>query len=221
MSPKYFMKFKYKIPPFVFGVSIGLLAGVAFFMFKIDDYIKKINKPSIDNIKIVEQTVSEEKNKEKESRREDATKQEHKPSINTKNSPNINYSEVDELLKDEEAIKVAQEELLSVKNIKVINLDVKTKKDTLMGQLAGVTSSDYPNMFFVEFWKTPLNSKGYRMTRNRVILYGLSDFSSITIYKVDDNYYLKNDDLVYKISAGTEFKPMEPVHDSELLARIN
>lgn len=215
------MKFKYKIPPFVFGVSIGLLAGVAFFMFKIDDYIKKINKPSIDNIKIVEQTVKEDSDTDKKSKKENGDdKEKHKPSINTKNSPNINYSEVDELLK-EEAIKVAQEELLSVKNIKVINLDTRSKKDTLTGQLAGVTSSDYPNMFFVEFWKTPLNSKGYRMTRNRVILYGLSDFSSITIYKVDDNYYLKNDDLVYKISAGTEFKPMEPVNDSELLARIN
>lgn len=215
------MKFKYKIPPFVFGVSIGLLAGVAFFMFKIDDYIKQINKPSIDNIKIVEQTVKEDSDKGNTSRKEDGNdKERHKPTINTKNSPNINYNEVDELLK-EESIKVAQEELLSVKNIKVINLDVRSKKDTLTGQLAGVTSSDYPNMFFVEFWKTPLNSKGYRMTRNRVILYGLSDFSSITIYKVDDNYYLKNDDLVYKISAGTEFKPMEPVNDSELLARIN
>lgn len=216
--PKRFMKFKYKIPPFVFGVSVGLLAGVAFFIFKIDDYIKKINRPSIDNIKIVEQTVTEKPRQEKEEKPE---KEKRKPSINTNNSPNINYSEVDALLREEEAIKVAQEELLSVKNIKVINLDMKTRKDTLTGQLAGVTSSEYPNMFFVEFWKTPLNSKGYRMTRNRVILYGLSDFSSITIYKVDDNYYLKNDDLVYKISAGTEFKPMEPVSDSELLARIN
>ncbi|MES2131825.1 MAG: hypothetical protein V4506_05700 [Bacteroidota bacterium] len=212
------MKFKYKIPPFVFGVSIGLLVGVAFFMFKIDDYIKKINRPTIDNIKIVEHTVSEDSHTNKEAKAK--TEYEHKATINTKNSPNINYSEVDALLK-EEAIHVAQEELLSVKNIKVINLDVKSKKDTLTGQLAGVTSADYPNMFFVEFWKTPLNSKGYRMTRNRVILYGLSDFSSITIYKVDDNYYLKNDDVVYKISSGTEFKPMELVNDTELLAKIN
>jgi hypothetical protein len=209
------MRFKYKIPPFVFGVSIGLLVGVAFFIFKIDDYLKKINKPDIDNIKIVEQSVSNTSADNKEN-----SKPEKKVSINIKNSPNINYNEVDALLKEED-IKVAQEELLSVKNIKVIDLDATSKRDTLTGQLAGVTSSDYPNLFFVEFWKTPLNSKGYRMTRNRVILYGLSDFSSITIYKVDDNFYLKNDDVVYKISSGTEFKPMELVQDSNLLARIN
>jgi hypothetical protein len=211
------MRFKYKIPPFVFGVSIGLLAGVAFFIFKIDDYLGKINKPNIDNIEIVEQTVSETKDKESS---KNNSKSQKKVSVNTKNSPNINYREVDALLKEED-VNVAQEELLSVKNIKVINLDSGSKRDTLTGQLAGVTNSDYPNLFFVEFWKTPLNSKGYRMTRNRVILYGLSDFSSITIYKVDDNYYLKNDDVVYKISSGTEFKPMELVNDSQLLAKIN
>jgi hypothetical protein len=211
------MRFKYKIPPFVFGVSIGLLAGIAFFIFKIDDYLKKFNKPDIDNIKIVEQTIT---NSPSENKSKDESKSGKKASINTKNSPNINYNEVDALLKEDD-IKVAQEELLSVKNIKVIDLDTRTKRDTLTGQLAGVTSSDYPNLFFVEFWKTPLNSKGYRMTRNRVILYGLSDFSNITIYKVDDNFYLKDDDVVYKISSGTEFKPMELVSDSQLLARIN
>ena len=210
------LRFKYKIPPFVFGVSIGLLVGIAFFIFKIDDYVKRFNKPTIDDIKITEQTII---NTVSDSKKEPNTTNK-KNTINTKNSPNINYTEIDALLK-EEAINVAQEELLSVKNIKVINLDNESKKDTLIGQLAGVTNAEFPNLFFVEFWKTPLNSKGYRMTRNRVILYGLSDFSSITIYKVDDNYYLKNDDVVYKISSGTEFKPMELVNDSDLLAKIN
>ena len=210
------LRFKYKIPPFVFGVSIGLLVGIAFFIFKIDDYVKRFNKPTIDDIKITEQTII---NTVGDSKKEPSTTNK-KNTINTKNSPNINYTEIDALLK-EEAINVAQEELLSVKNIKVINLDNESKKDTLTGQLAGVTNAEFPNLFFVEFWKTPLNSKGYRMTRNRVILYGLSDFSSITIYKVDDSYYLKNDDVVYKISSGTEFKPMELVNDSDLLAKIN
>ncbi len=212
------MKFKYKIPPFIFGVSIGLLLGVAFFMFKIDDYIKKINRSDTDNIKIVEQSVNNTNVVDKK----DATSANKKNTINTTRSPTINYSEVDKLLQtDEETVNVAQEELLSVKNIKVIDLDVSARKDTLTGQLAGVSSSEYPNIFFVEFWKTPLNSKGYRMTRNRVILYGLSDFRGVTIYKVDDTYYLKNDDIVYKISSGTEFKQMELVNDSELLAKIN
>ena len=51
------LKLKYKIPPFVFGVTIGLLVGIVFFIFKIDDYIKKISKPSIESIKVTEQSM--------------------------------------------------------------------------------------------------------------------------------------------------------------------
>lgn len=209
------LKFKYKIPPFVFGVTIGLLIGVVFFIFKIDDYIKKIAKPSIESIKITEQSMDGLLDQNED------TISTKKIRLSAKKSPTINYSEVDQLLNDDEDFTIAKEELLSVKNIKVIDLNGTKKQDTLVGQLAGVTNASFPNLFFVEFWKTPLNSKGYRMTRNRVILYGLSDFSNITIYKVDDNFYLKNDEFVYKISAGTEFKSLEIVNDSELLAKIN
>ena len=209
------LKLKYKIPPFVFGVTIGLLIGIVFFIFKIDDYIKKISKPSIESIKITEQSMDGLLDENED------TISNKKLRLSAKKSPTINYSEVDQLLNDDEDFNIAKEELLSVKNIKVIDLDASKKQDTLVGQLAGVINTSFPNLFFVEFWKTPLNSKGYRMTRNRVILYGLSDFSSITIYKVDDNFYLKNDEFVYKISAGTEFKSLEIVSDSELLAKIN
>jgi hypothetical protein len=209
------LKLKYKIPPFVFGVTIGLLIGIVFFIFKIDDYIKKISKPSIESIKITEQSMDGLLDQNED------TISIKKLRLSAKKSPTINYSEVDQLLNDDEDLNIAKEELLSVKNIKVIDLDATKKQDTLVGQLAGVTTTNFPNLFFVEFWKTPLNSKGYRMTRNRVILYGLSDFSSITIYKVDDSFYLKNDEFVYKISAGTEFKSLEIVNDSELLAKIN
>ena len=207
------MRFKRKIPAFVFGVTIGLLIGVAFFIFKIDGYFKRMRSSNTEKIKIVE-TIPQEKKEEKTEKRIPGKK------INTSKSPDIDYNEVDNLLKEEAGINVAKEELISIKNIKVIDLD-GTHKDTLTGQLAGVSSDDFPNMFFVEFWKTPLNSKGYRMTRNRVILYGASDFSNVTIYKVDDSFYLKSEEQVYKLSAGTEFKPMERVNDSNLLARIN
>jgi hypothetical protein len=210
------MRFKYKIPPFIFGVTIGLLVGGAFFIFKIDDYLKKFNKPNIDNIKIIEKVES---NKAIESYENYVT--EKKQSINTKNSPKVDYKRLDSLILDEEEVNVMKEEHLSDKKIKVINLDSKVQKDTLVNKLAGVTKDEYPDVFTVEFWKTPLNSKGYKMTRNRIVLYGLSDFSNITIYKVEDKIYLKDDDFVYKITSSPEFKTLELLDDIELLARIN
>lgn len=207
------MRIKRKIPPFIFGLSIGLILGIGFFIFKIDDILKRVNKPKIDNIKITEKVFEDTKTSEFTSP--------EKQKVKLKKSSNLNYKEIDSLIKEEE-VNIAKEELLTVKTIKVIDLDSKTEsKDTLTGHLAGVKAQDYPDVFFVEFWRTPLNSKGYRMTRNRVVLYGISDFSSLTLYKVDDNFYIKNDEIVYKISSGTEFKPMEIVKDNDLLAKIN
>jgi hypothetical protein len=207
------MRIKRKIPSFIFGLSIGLILGIGFFIFKIDDILKRVNKPKIDNIKITEKVFEDTKTSEFTSP--------EKQKVKLKKSTNLNYKEVDSLIKEED-VNIAKEELLTVKTIKVIDLDSKTEsKDTLTGHLAGVKAQDYPDVFFVEFWRTPLNSKGYRMTRNRVVLYGISDFSSLTLYKVDDNFYIKNDEIVYKISSGTEFKPMEIVRDNDLLAKIN
>jgi hypothetical protein len=210
------MQIKRKIPSFVFGLSIGLIIGIGFFIFKLDDYFSKLKTANTQQIKIIEQPVKPEENKKEEEK-----KSNERFKINTKVSPYTNYKEVDSLIKADDAeIQVAKEELISVKNIKLIDLD-RSQRDTLSGKLAGVNEDDNGSLFFVEFWKTPLNSKGYRMARNRIILYGFSDFSSLNIYKVDDVYYLKSEEQVYKVSSGSEFMPMERVNDSDLLAKIN
>jgi hypothetical protein len=209
------VQFKRKIPSFIFGLSVGLLIGIFFFIFKLDDYFNKIKTAATGQIKIIERPVKEEEKKEQNATSSNRYK------INTKVSPYTNYKVVDSLIKaDDGEINVAKEELLSVKNIKLIDLD-RLQKDTLSAELAGVNPENTQDLFFVEFWKTPLNSKGYRMTRNRIILYGFSDFSSMNLYKVDNVFYLKSEEQVYKLSTGSEFMPMERVNDSDLLARIN
>jgi hypothetical protein len=208
------MQIKRKIPTFIFGVSIGLIIGVAFFLFKLDDYFNKIKSAAVKEIKIIEKPVLQEKKEEPKD-----VKERYK--INTKVSPYTNYKEVDSLIKHEDSeINVAKEEFISVKNIKLIDLDA-VQKDTLAAKLAGVNRNENTDLFFVEFWKTPLNSKGYRMTKNRIILYGFSDFSSLNLYKVDDVYYLKSEDQVYKVSTHADFMPMDRVNDADLLAKIN
>lgn len=208
------MQIKRKIPAFVFGVSIGLIIGIAFFIFKLDDYFNKMKTAASNQIKIIEQPVKAE---EKEEKKED---DKTRFKINTKISPYTNYKEVDSLIKADNEINLAKEVLISVKSVKLINLDV-IQNDSTLSTMAGVNPSVPTDMFFIEFWKTPLNSKGYRMSKNRIMLYGFSDFSSFNIYKVDDGFYLKSEDQVYKINISQDFMPMERVNNADLLAKIN
>ena len=205
---------KRKIPTFVFGLSIGLLVGICFFVFKINDLFNKLKESASEKITVIEKTVNKTNEDEK-------TKNNNRFKINFKKSTKINYSEVDSLIKEDSGINIASDELLTVKNIKIIQIgEFIPSKDSSDIQKTRIddTNSD---LYFVEFWKTPLNSKGYRFTKNKIMLYGFDDFSNLTLYEIDHSFYIKSSDQVYKLLYSSEFKQLDRVLDSELLAKIN
>ncbi|MBL7916983.1 MAG: hypothetical protein JNM96_01210, partial [Bacteroidia bacterium] len=90
------MQFRRKIPTFVFGLSIGLLIGVAFFLFKIDSIFSKLKSvSSSDKITVIEQKLDENEKKEKARNKE-------RFKIKTGNQPKVNYKEVDSIINAEE-----------------------------------------------------------------------------------------------------------------------
>ena len=205
---------KRKIPTFVFGLSIGLLVGIGFFVLKINDLFNKLKESASEKITVIEKTVNTTDEDEK-------TKNNNRFKINFKKSTKINYSEVDSLIKEDSGINIASDELLTVKNIKIIQIgEFIPSKDSSDIQKTRLddTNSD---LYFVEFWKTPLNSKGYRFTKNKIMLYGFDDFSNLTLYEIDHSFYIKSSDQVYKLLYSSEFKQLDRVLDSELLAKIN
>ena len=207
-------KLKRKIPTFVFGLSIGLLVGIGFFVLKINDLFNKLKESASEKITVIEKTVDTTDEDEK-------TKNKNRFKINFKKSTKINYTEVDSLIKEDSGINIASDELLTVKNIKIIQIgEFIPSKDSSDIQKTRIddTNSD---LYFVEFWKTPLNSKGYRFTKNKIMLYGFDDFSNLTLYEIDHSFYIKSSDQVYKLLYSSEFKQLDRVLDSELLAKIN
>lgn len=210
------MRLKRKIPTFIFGVSIGLAIGSAFFIFKVTDVFNKLKDTARAQITVIEQPI---KNVERKKNQKEDDKDRFK--INLGKSAKINYREVDSVIGKDTDINIATDELLSVKNIKVIRIgDTPFAKDTLAAKLAHV-EENLASLYFVEFWKTPLNSRGYRFSKNKIMLYGFLDYNNILLYQIDNSYYLKSLDQVYKLFYGGDFKQLERVVDTELLAKIN
>lgn len=209
------MRLKRKIPTFIFGVSIGLVIGVGFFIFKITDIFNNLKETAKEQITVIQQPV---KNTNEDSKITDKNKERFK--INLGHSPKVNYHEVDSLIKQESDLNVATDELLTVKNVKIINIGTTAMVDTSAANVAGV-ETNFSDLYFIEFWKTPLNSKGYRFSKNKIMLYGFLDFTNISLYQLDNDYYIKCTDQVYKLQFGSDFKQLERVIDSDLLAKIN
>lgn len=209
------MRLKRKIPTFIFGVSIGLLIGIGFFIFKITDIFNSLKDGAKEQITIIQQPVKNVKPKDEEKK-----KNKERFKINLKSSTKINYREVDSLIKEDTELNVATDELLTVKNVKLINIGTSSGPDTTAAKAAGV-ETNYSDLYFVEFWKTPLNSKGYRFTKNKVMLYGFMDYTNVSLYNLDNEFYIKCTDQVYKLKFGSDFKQLERVVDYDLLAKIN
>ena len=210
------MRLKRKIPTFIFGLSVGLIIGVAFFVFKITDVFNKLKDSAKEQITVIQQPVKTVKTNEVEQK-----KDRERFKLNLSKSQQVNYSEVDSLIKQDSRLNIATDELLMVKNIKSINIgDNVNAQDTLAAKLSHVeeTSSD---LYFVEFWKTPLNSKGYRFSKNKIMLYGFQDFNNVLLYQLDNSYYIRCSEQVYRLFYGGDFRQLERVVDVDLLAKIN
>lgn len=211
------MRLKRKIPTFIFGVSIGLIIGAAFFVFKLNEVFDRLKSSGPGQVTVIEQSVKNENEKEEKENK----KSKERFKIDVSKSKKVNYSEVDSLITDDETINIATDELLSVKNVKVISIgDNIAGKDSLASRLAHVKES-YSDLYFIEFWKTPLNTKGYRFSKNKIMLYGFMDFNNVLLYELDNSYYIKSSDQVYKLFYGGDFKRLERVVDTDLLAKIN
>ncbi|HOH99044.1 MAG TPA: hypothetical protein PLE85_00755 [Bacteroidales bacterium] len=60
----------------------------------------------------------------------------------------------------------------------------------------------------VEFWRSPINYTGYRMSENKLVLFGIFAIDSVMLIKRDDTMWLTMMDDVYPISETYDFKPL-------------
>lgn len=231
--------FKEKSYGFIIGILVGLIVAGGFFIFKLDDYFKELNfYKSVSNTFSSDTKTAESSAKEEVAPKSAETKKKKKEAVIT----------VDKFGEDEKVVKVdsnkvvkdsltlenpsnnndvvvRKDELLSTKTLEVLNLDPVAKmngKDSLLQKVSGIkddrsTSKQYLN---IEFWSSPLNYKGYKMSKYKLILYGVSSPEGLKIFKLEDVIYLKSSSFVYRLDATGEFKPYERITDESILNRL-
>ena len=124
-----------------------------------------------------------------------------------------------------EDIVVKKDELLSVKNMEVINVNAiansTRSRDSIIQQASGIRDdNNIKYSYTVEFWASPINYKGYKMAKNKIVLYGINPAEGSKIYKLNDNFYLKNLVGVYKLDFSGDFRQFEKISDEALLVKL-
>lgn len=110
---------------------------------------------------------------------------------------------------------LAQDRFLYSKNILIRKTPKKEyltdrKLDSLIGNTTPVNNKD---IFIIEFWESPLNSTGYKMGKNKIILYGIHSFDMVSLEEHNNQIYLKYFNELYPLEHTTSFKPLVQVNE--------
>lgn len=126
----------------------------------------------------------------------------------------------------QEDIVIRKDELLLTKTIEVINLtppaNQSNAKDSLLQKVSGIKDDKNVKQYVnVELWKSPLNYKGYKMGKYKVVLYGIVSLEGLKVYSLEGDTYLKYGTMVYHIENTSEFKPYERITDETVISKLN
>lgn len=228
---------------FLLGLVLGLLAGAGFFIFKMDDLLKN-GKSSRDTIVIQQQPMplqTEEKQNRSEIKKNN--KQKETPQMNSAELLAKKYSkevpirkvmaEADSLLRDTafdreqtdpDEFVVRKDELLSSRNIEVANLqpaEAANPADSLLEKISGI--KDKKNViasFKTEFWQSPINYKGYKMTKNKIVLFGVNPEENIKLFHAEEAIILKQGQNYFKLNFTDEFRQFEKISDPSVTSKL-
>ena len=113
-------------------------------------------------------------------------------------------------------IVIRRERIIKSKKYQIIFLTEEIKKDTALKEMLGIKESKITELI-VEFWESPLNFSGYKLSKNKLILYGLSDQFKYQIYKRNKVYYIGFEDILYGLKETQEFLPFVEVDRENIL----
>ena len=237
--------FKEKSQVFIIGILIGLIVAGGFFILKLDTYFKELNfykslsKTFSSETKQDESATKKEEPVPVKDKQTPVTKSKNKEVISaqvTKKSDFImdadtlkTHGTKDSLtanLSNQDDIIVRKDELLSTKTLEVISLDpIASKmsaKDSLLQKVSGIKDdrSNSKQFFNIEFWSSPLNYKGYKLGKYKLIVYGIPSADGLKLFKLDDIIYLKSSSMVYRLDYSGDFKPYERITDEVVINKL-
>ncbi len=230
---------KEKSMVFFVGLLIGLLVAGGFFLFKLDDYFKELNfykhfAETFSSEKKTEDTqqmksVSDEEKKfsknEKKRQAEVVDNEQQKiikkDSLKNQDVDSLSY-EIGTMTNDD--IVVKKDELITSKTVELVIIDIAAKnnsKDSLLHKVSGIPEDKNNKPFLnIEFWQSPLNYKGYKMSKYKLVIYGINPSDNFKLYKVDEMVYLKSNSVIYKLDYSSDFRPYEKTTDESIIAKL-
>ncbi len=156
-------------------------------------------------------------------------------SLNTESleSPTIaNFNLENDTIRDEDIV-VRKDVLLSIKSMNVTDksfndnlkdADDKSLSKDLTDKLNPEAKLPEPETkaksYQIEFWKSPINFKGYKMSKNKIVLFGIDEPDNIKLYSIDNTVYISYIQNIYKLDNTDDFASLNKIKDTAILTLL-
>lgn len=218
-------QFGNRLQVFFLGLLFGIVLSGGFFLLKLDDYVKDfamnnplMNRSKDDDEPVVNENPTDLSEQPKKNNPEDnpgkrTPEQVSFDSLTPKDTiVNVYVSNPDD------EIVVRTNEKIGEKFVTLVNLDGTKAIDSIRSKEAGIREEP-GRIVTVEFWRSPLNYKGYTLTRSRLVLFGLAE-ENISLYRMDQSMFMKTAGGVFRLENTADFRQLERVTDEALLGRL-
>jgi hypothetical protein len=118
-----------------------------------------------------------------------------------------------------ETIVVRRDELLSATAVTLVSLSALSKTDTLLTLFQGGDPSMSPQIR-IEFWKSPVNFRGYKFIRNTLVTFGLDPQDQVKVFFDSGVFYLQTGGAIFRLNQTDRFLPFSIVAEESLPKQI-
>jgi hypothetical protein len=122
---------------------------------------------------------------------------------------------------EEEDIEVKKDVMISSIVLPVIDKggqkDESSSKDiTKKLPDANLAVEEKTDSFVVEFWVSPIHYKGYKMSKNKLVLFGLENIDALKLYRLNNSIYMNDGESYYMMATTYDFMPNQKLKESEI-----
>lgn len=218
-------QFGNRLQVFLLGLLLGVILAGGFFLLKVDQYIKELAVvKSFTEPDKAEETIEDETGKvktdnKKKSKSQTTDKVTQESDLKSDSLGGDSTLPAVFQTSDGDEIVVKKEQLLGERVVSLINLDGGNAIDSIRSKEAGINEVPGKSLT-VEFWQSPLNYRGYKLTRNRLVLFGFASEDPVSLFRLENNTYLSSNNGVFRLETTSDFRQLERVTDETVLNRL-
>ena len=120
-----------------------------------------------------------------------------------------------ELVEEDDTLQIVKDEMLKSETLAIIIIE-EAPEDTLLQKLLSVEPIKQKQLI-VEYWNSPVNYKGYKLSKSKLIVYGVKPLMASSIFKKGSLYYLKANNLFYELKEASDFQNMVSIPKPKFL----